>query len=213
MLLIFDWDGTLADSQSHIVAALQQTNLQMSLDTVSDQDCANCIGLGLAETALRLHPGLQSAEVERFRQQYSDNYLALGRAQFQLSLFDGVRMTLAELQSAGHKLAVATGKSRQGLDRVLLESELQAHFSWTRAADETASKPDPTMLREILADSDFDVDDAIMIGDSSYDLEMASALSMRSVGVSYGVHNEAQLSRYNPIAIIDAITELPALIG
>lgn len=212
MLLIFDWDGTLADSESHIVAALQAGIAEMRLEYRSHHDCAQCIGLGLEQTARRLFPEIADSELDGFRAVYSKNYLLLAESEYRLNLFDGVEACLDELQSQGHLLAVATGKSRVGLDRVLQESGLAGRFVSTRAADETASKPDPLMLREILHEQAALVDQALMIGDSTYDLEMARNLNMARVGVSYGVHSIEQLEAFQPVAMVHQISELTAVI-
>lgn len=208
MLLIFDWDGTLADSEAHIVAAMQRTIADMDLPAQSAKACASCIGLGLRETALLLFPALDEQQLLKFRDVYSANYLALGRSDFSLCLFNGVRDTLGTLAALGHRLAIATGKSRAGLDRVLGESGLGPRFEFTRAADETASKPHPLMLEEILRDSGFDASQSLMIGDSTYDMEMAAAIDMPRIGVSYGVHAKHALQAHSPRVIIDEFAEL-----
>ncbi len=213
MLLIFDWDGTLADSESHIVAALQACIAEQGLEFRSHRACAQCIGLGLEQTARRLFPDLTDSALPAFRQAYSQSYLSLAESEYRLNLFDGATDALDALKAQGHLLAVATGKSRAGLDRVLDESGLKDRFVCTRAADETASKPDPLMLREILEECASPVEQACMIGDSSYDLEMAQRIGMKSIAVSYGVHDAEQLVEFNPVATVDNLTEMVALVA
>lgn len=210
MLIIFDWDGTLADSTDHIVAAMQAAIAEMGLEFRSDEICRAQIGLGLGETARSLFPQLSEECVNTFRQTYSKRYLALGKDQFKLCLYEGALQTLTQLRDSGHQLAIATGKSRAGLNRVLNELELKDWFVATRASDETASKPDPLMLKELLQETGFTASQAVMIGDSSYDLEMAQAIDMLRVGVSYGVHSVETLSSYKPAAIAHSVKELPA---
>lgn len=213
MLVIFDWDGTLADSTDHIVAALQATICELAseleLADRSDRQCKDQIGLGLREATLSLYPELNYDHVTVFCEHYSRNYLSLAQQQFQLCLYDGALSVMHQLRDMGCQLAVATGKSRKGLDRVLSELKLAEQFIATRAADETASKPDPQMLEELLEETGYVVQDAVMIGDSSYDMAMARAIDMPSVGVSYGVHDADILARYRPIGIVDHINEIP----
>ena len=209
MLVIFDWDGTLANSTDHIVAAMLATIRDMQLLPRTPDHCRAQIGLGLRETARSLYPDMNDTEVDGFREHYSRNYLALGQGEYQLSLYDGALQTLSELRQSGCELAVATGKSRAGLNRVLKELQLADWFVATRASDETASKPDPLMLYELLEETGYMAEQAVMIGDSSYDLAMAKAIDMPRIGVSYGVHDEATLADYEPVAIVDDVIALP----
>lgn len=209
MLVIFDWDGTLADSTDHIVAAMQAAIAEMGLEFRSDEICRAQIGLGLGETARSLFPQLPEERVNTFRQTYSKRYLALGKDQFKLCLYEGALQALTRLRDSGHQLAIATGKSRAGLNRVLNELELADRFVATRASDETASKPDPLMLNELLRETGFTASQAVMIGDSSYDLAMAQSIGMPRIGVSYGVHSVEKLSSYKPAAIANSVIELP----
>ncbi|MGB5324506.1 MAG: HAD-IA family hydrolase [Pseudomonadales bacterium] len=216
MLLIFDWDGTLADSESHIVHALQQAGDTLGLPERAHRDCASLIGLGLADAARKLHPQLQPVQVSAFCKAYSERFMALESAGYALRLFDGVDVLLEKLLNDGHELAIATGKSRRGLDRALANAGLAKLFSATRTADESASKPDPAMLRDLLRYMDSKADEAVMIGDTSYDMQMAQALGMRRVAATYGVHEEKILQRYSPDWLIDkppALLNWPMLQG
>lgn len=208
MLYIFDWDGTLADSRGHIVAALQATISQMGLASRTDNACASIIGLGLREAVAVLYPKLHDDEVELFCHGYSQNFIQLERESFPLALFDNAANTLDVLLSRGHSLAIATGKSRRGLDRVLDKLQISDKFVVSRAADETASKPNPKMLHEILQVTGARVEQAVMIGDSSYDMAMAQQLAMPRIAATYGVHDRQQLEAYHPIFFIDAIDHL-----
>ena len=212
MLVIFDWDGTLANSVDHIVAAMFATISEMRLEPRSKETCRAQIGLGLFETARSLYPELSERDVAHFRQAYSKHYLALGQEQYELCLYDGALSTLEYLQEQGHLLAVATGKSRAGLNRVLKETGLGELFRATRAADETASKPDPLMLKQLLQETGYSAERAVMIGDTSYDLAMAREIDMPRIGVSYGVHDNATLNSFDPIGIADSAHQLPTLV-
>jgi phosphoglycolate phosphatase len=128
-------------------------------------------------------------------------------------LFEGARDTLEHLLGEGYLLAVATGKSRRGLDRVLHELGMESWFHATRCADETSSKPDPRMLHEILSELGLSADRSVMVGDTEYDLAMAAQANMPSVGVSYGVHDKERLMQHQPLAFIDSISELPGILS
>ncbi len=214
MLLIFDWDGTLADSKDHIVNAMQAAIEELSLPAQDREACARMIGLGLLEVSKRLFPDLASDGHQRFAETYSHHFTRLRLEYGGTQFFPRALPTLRELKARGHSLAVATGKSRRGLDRVLLADNIEDLFVATRAADETESKPSPRMLNELLNETGTAVDDAVMIGDTSYDLEMATRAGMQSIAVSYGVHSVADLREYKPALIIDCMSELlhwPAL--
>ena len=202
-LVIFDWDGTLFDSAKQIVASLQFAAQQFE-QPLTDEAAKSIIGLGLPEVMQTLFPHVPHLH-QNLLECYADHYVtnSIGDA-----WFSGVAALLADLKQAGLKLAVATGKSRRGLDRVLTQTNSHQIFDMTRAASETKSKPDPLMLQEILTELDVPVEAAIMVGDTSYDLEMAQNLKMRSIGVSYGAHTVETLQRYQPLVIVDDIQSL-----
>ena len=202
-LVIFDWDGTLFDSVGQIVASLQFAAQQFQ-QPLTDADAKSIIGLGLPEVAQRLFPTVPDLHAD-ILQAYSDHYVANSSGD---SWFEGVAHMLADLQQQGVKLAVATGKSRKGLDRVLKQTNSLELFHATRAASETRSKPDPLMLAEILAETGIHAHEAIMVGDTSYDLEMALNIVMPSVGVSYGVHTSETLAKFNPLSIVNDVSSL-----
>ncbi|WP_180116676.1 HAD-IA family hydrolase [Acinetobacter sp. YH12096] len=202
-LVIFDWDGTLFDSVGQIVASLKFAADQYS-QPLTDADAKSIIGLGLPEVAQRLFPTVPELHSD-ILQSYADHYVAHSKGDM---WFDGVADMLQELRDAGLQLAVATGKSRKGLDRVLAQTQSHELFRATRAASETKSKPDPLMLAEILAETGLRADQAIMVGDTSYDLEMALNIQMPRVGVSYGVHTVETLQHFHPLHIAHTVDDL-----
>ena len=202
-LIIFDWDGTLFDSVGQIVTSLKFAAEQFN-QPLSDEAAQSIIGLGLPEVAQILFPNVPELH-DQILQCYGDHYVEHSKHD---QWFEGVAEMLNDLKSQGIQLAVATGKSRRGLDRVLAQTKSTHLFEITRAASETKSKPNPLMLAEILEHTGLSADQAIMVGDSSYDLEMAHNIAMPKVGVSYGVHTPEILSQYNPIAIVDDVAML-----
>jgi len=205
-LFVFDWDGTLMDSVGRIVSCLRQAAVEQGLEDLGDAGFGNVIGLGLPQAIAQLYPQLNPRQIEQFRDTYAARFVAADARPSQL--FPGALDVLQALRARGHWIAVATGKSRRGLDRVLGELGLDDSFHATRCADETASKPDPRMLREIVAQLDVEPERAVMIGDTEYDLEMAARARIRSVGVSYGVHSRERLERHAPARIIDSLPEI-----
>ncbi|HAA07219.1 HAD-IA family hydrolase [Acinetobacter schindleri] len=202
-LVIFDWDGTLFDSVGQIVASLQFAAQQFN-QPLTDADAKSIIGLGLPEVAQRLFPAVPELHAD-ILQAYSEHYVANS---VEDAWFEGVSEMLYALKDQGIKLAVATGKSRKGLDRVLKQTNSLELFHATRAASETRSKPHPLMLEEILAETGVHAHEAIMVGDTSYDLEMALNIVMPSVGVSYGVHTSETLAKFNPLSIVNDVSSL-----
>ncbi|MCO8067169.1 HAD-IA family hydrolase [Acinetobacter schindleri] len=202
-LVIFDWDGTLFDSVGQIVASLQFAAQQFN-QPLTDADAKSIIGLGLPEVAQRLFPAVPELHAD-ILQAYSEHYVANS---VEDAWFAGVSEMLYALKDQGIKLAVATGKSRKGLDRVLKQTNSLELFHATRAASETRSKPHPLMLEEILAETGVHAHEAIMVGDTSYDLEMALNIVMPSVGVSYGVHTSETLAKFNPLSIVNDVSSL-----
>ena len=202
-LVIFDWDGTLFDSVGQIVASLQYAAQQFE-QPLTDDAAKSIIGLGLPEVMQILFPQVPHLQQD-ILQCYADHYVANSKAD---AWFSGVAELLADLKQQGIKLAVATGKSRKGLDRVLSQTNSHQIFDTTRAASETRSKPDPLMLQEILLETGVTVERAIMVGDTSYDLEMAQNLNMQRIGVSYGVHSVETLQQYQPLTIVSSVQDL-----
>ncbi|CAK0772283.1 phosphoglycolate phosphatase [Gammaproteobacteria bacterium] len=206
-LIIFDWDGTLIDSEAHIVACFQRAALDLGLPLLSRAAVRNIIGLGLVEASAVLLPELDGVGRQTLADRYRHHYF-LSAEPIPSSPFPGVEETLCRLYDNGHLLAVATGKSRRGLDRALRETNLGHFFHTTRCADETHSKPNPQMLLEILEELELNPGHAVMIGDTEYDMEMAHNAAMARIAVSYGVHEVERLQRWRPLTCLD---DLPAL--
>jgi len=205
-LIIFDWDGTLADSTGRIVDSMQQAGRLVGLPDVTDAAVQNIIGLGLPEALQTVWPAITSDQLEAMREAYARNFVY--DSQVKMTLFDGVETMLAELQQDDRLLAVATGKSRRGLDRILDDLALRHHFAATRCADETRSKPDPLMLQQLLAELNVAAESAVMIGDTTYDLDMAHAAGIDCVALSHGAHDETLLLSSRPLALLHSIAEL-----
>lgn len=210
-LLVFDWDGTLMDSEAHIVASMQAVMRELSLEVLDRRTVGNIIGLGLHEAISTLFPYHANDDfVAAFTQSYRRYYFAPDAPQ---ALFEGAEPIVRELHGQGYLLAVATGKSRRGLDRSLIETGLADVFHASRCADETASKPHPRMLEELLHELNVDPSDAVMIGDTEFDLEMARNAGMDAIGVSYGVHGPERLRRHAPVSLVDRITDLAQILS
>lgn len=205
-LLIFDWDGTLADSIGRIVLAMREAAISGDMPVRDDPAIKGIIGLGLPEAIRTLYPEISPNELLDFRQRYADSYMAMD--QVASPLFEGVLDSMQVFREQGYRLAVATGKARRGLDRVLKAHDWLEYFDITRAADETASKPDPLMLHEIMAHCDVAPERSLMIGDSSFDLLMAQDAGMHSVAVGYGAQSLDSLREYQPQLAIEHFSEL-----
>ena len=207
-LLIFDWDGTLADSIGRIVTAMKVAAQRSQRSECDDEAIKGIIGLGLPEAILTLYPDMSAEQVIAFRQHYADVYIAMDAQPS--PLFAGVMESLEAFRAQGYRLAVATGKARRGLDRVLKAHGWEQFFDVTRAADETASKPDPLMLNQILAHCDVRPEQALMVGDASFDLLMARNAGIDSVAVSYGAQSIERLREFEPKLAINTFPELRA---
>lgn len=210
-LVIFDWDGTLMDSLAQIVRSVKLAALDLGVPEPSDAAARDIIGLGLPEAMQVLFPQVPEVEREALRHRYAHHFVAGVGGHSQP--YAGAEALLQQLSGAGRQLAVATGKSRAGLNRVLAHTGWSSYFSATRCADETASKPNPLMLRELLLELRVPLERAVMIGDTYYDLEMAQRLGMPSIGVSYGVHSAERLAEHAPIAICQDMSELASTLA
>jgi phosphoglycolate phosphatase len=204
-LVVFDWDGTLMDSTHSIVAAIQAACRDLELPVPSASQASWVIGLSLESALRRAVPGLTNATLPRFLERYRVHYLLRDP---ELKLFDGVREMLAELAAQDVRMAVATGKSRIGLNRALAASGLVDAFQATRCADETFSKPNPTMLYEIMDELGVANDRVLMIGDTSHDLQMATNAGVHGVGVAYGAHTREELEAEHPRTVVDSVSGL-----
>ncbi|WP_017475818.1 HAD-IA family hydrolase [Pseudomonas sp. PAMC 26793] len=207
-LLIFDWDGTLCNSIGRIVESMHAASTRAGYALCDDLAVKGIIGLGLPEAIRTLYPEIGDDELIAFRQHYADHYMALDAQPS--PLFEGVAQAMEAFRADGYHLAVATGKARRGLDRVLKAHGWEAYFDATRAADETASKPHPLMLEQILAQCGVSPRQALMVGDASFDLMMARNAGMDSVAVSYGAQSAEALQAYEPRLTIDRFSELQA---
>ena len=202
---MFDWDGTLADSTTLIVEAMQAAIKQLKYESRTGAQIRNIIGLGLLEAAQSLFPGMERKDHEMLGRLYRQHY---ARRAHETSLFDDVPTTLDILHTRGYKLAIATGKSRKGLDNSLQQTGLAGMFHATRCGDETQSKPHPQMLYEIMDELDIGSEQAVMIGDSEYDMEMALNAGMPSLAVSYGAHDSIRLLKFKPMGCLASMADL-----
>lgn len=205
-LLVFDWDGTLMDSEARIVSCVRAATRDMAIETPADEQIRDIIGLGLKEALEKLFPGSDESFKERFIDFYRRYFLHEDSTPS--LLFPGALEVLNGLVAQDYLLAVATGKGRPGLDKVLDETGLKSLFHATRCADETFSKPHPEMLMQIMDELGVAPADTLMIGDTEYDLQMAINAGTRGLAVSYGVHSVDRLNQFNPLGCLDDISEL-----
>lgn len=205
-LLIFDWDGTLIDSTGRIVSSLRAAARDLGLPLPTEAAARDIIGLGLPEALNILFPASGEEIIAPLSQRYAHHYFVADATPTEL--FPGVRPTLEGLRQKGYRLAVATGKSRRGLERALAETGLGWLFELSRCADETSSKPDPQMLHEILEQAGVARQEALMIGDTEYDLEMGSRAGVDTVAVSYGAHHIDRLKALRPVRELHHFPEL-----
>lgn len=203
-LIIFDWDGTLIDSQANIVQCFKYVIDDLDLPDRSSEEISNIIGLGMWEALRELFPQNNTEEYEQMVDRYRYHFFASDPSQ----PFSGAGTVLSSLAEDGYILAVATGKGRRGLDKALDSTGFRQYFHATRCADETRSKPHPQMLEELLDETGMNGEQAIMIGDTEYDLEMAKNAGIPSIGVSYGVHEADRLLKHEPISVLNEIGAL-----
>ena len=206
-LLVFDWDGTLVDSAAAIVECIQQSALAMGLPVPDRERASHVIGLGLHDSLRHAVPQLGRDGYAEFAGLYRKHFL---ERQSAMSPFPGVRELLSELEAQGRWLAIATGKSRRGLDQALDANGMRQHFIASRCADETQPKPHPAMLEELSGELGVPCGSMLMIGDTSHDLAMAASASVDAVAVTYGAHPEAALRALAPRAVVTSVAELRA---
>ncbi|MCB1957949.1 MAG: HAD-IA family hydrolase [Rhodocyclaceae bacterium] len=206
-LIVFDWDGTLLDSAAAIVLAIQAASRDLGLPVPTDERARHVIGLGLVDALSHAVPELAQADYPRMVERYRHHYLS---SDHELNLFAGTEAMIATLAARGHMLGVATGKSRQGLDRALSYTGLGRHFLATRCADECFSKPHPQMLHELMDELGTPPERTLMIGDTTHDLQMAEAAGVAALAVTFGAHPEAVLRQHTALAYIDEPEELSA---
>lgn len=204
-LVVFDWDGTLFDSTALIVRAIQAACADLGIAVPSDADAAYVIGLGLHEALRHAAPALPPERYPELGRRYRRHYV---ERQHELALFEGTLALLAALKARRRRLAVATGKSRRGLDEALTHVELRGVFDATRTADETAGKPHPRMLLELMAELDVPPERTLMIGDTTHDLQLAANAGTASVAVAYGAHRHEAFAGHAPLAVVHSPREL-----
>ena len=205
-LIVFDWDGTLMDSTRVISKSLQNACCDVGLPIPSDRDALFVIGLGLADTFRHVAPGIDPERQARLAERYRHHFLELEG--FGAPLYEGVPGMLADLHGRGRRLAVATGKARRGLERVLDATGLRPWFEATRCADEGFAKPHPDMLLMLLDITGVDPERAVMVGDTTHDLELAANAGIDAVAVSYGAHDEKLLATRPATARCGSVGEL-----
>ncbi|WP_412851455.1 HAD family hydrolase [Ectothiorhodospira shaposhnikovii] len=206
-LLVFDWDGTLMDSVARIVTCMQSTIEVLGIAPLPEQRLRHVIGLGMREAILQLYPDADEDLFHAFTQAYRERFLFTDDTP--MPLFAGVPELLDDLRGQGYWCAVATGKSRMGLDRVLEETGLGPRFLTTRCADETLSKPHPQMLLGIMDELGVMPARTLMIGDSTHDLLMARNAGTDALGVTSGVHSARELQSHAPRGLLEGVAQLP----
>jgi phosphoglycolate phosphatase len=204
-LIVFDWDGTLFDSTALIVRCIQDGCRDLGVKVPSDTAAAYVIGLGLQDALRHAVPDLPAERYPELGLRYRQHYFA---RQHELSMFPGTLEMLQALKAREHCLAVATGKGRRGLDEALAHAQLRGLFDGTRTADETASKPDPRMLHELMQEFGAEPGRTLMIGDTTHDLQLALNAGTPRVAVSYGAHDHESFGEFEPLAIAHSTREL-----
>ena len=209
-LIVFDWDGTLLDSAAAIVRAIQAASRDLGLPVPSADRARHVIGLGLSDALAHAVPELDEVDYPRMVERYRHHYLS---SDFELSLFEGTESMISALVARGHLLAVATGKSRNGLDRALAHTGLGPQFVATRCADECFSKPHPQMLLELMDELAVPAERTLMIGDTTHDLQMATNAGVAALAVAFGAHGREELVSCGPLDCVDDPARLRRWLG
>jgi phosphoglycolate phosphatase len=204
-LIAFDWDGTLFDSTGLIVQCIQAACQDCGVTVPSAEDAAYVIGLGLHDAMRHAAPGLPPERYPELGLRYRHHYFA---RQHELVLFAGTLAMLQDLKARNHWLAVATGKGRRGLDEAMAHSQLKDMFDGTRTADETASKPNPLMLQELMREFGVEPERTLMIGDTTHDLQLAVNAGTARIGVSYGAHDHEEFEPFAPLFVAHSTSDL-----
>ena len=207
-MVVFDWDGTLMDSTERIVSSFQNAMRESGLPVLPPEPIMAIIGLGLPEATTALYPELEPARRTQLARVYQSFYF--GRDPTPMRLYDGAAELLDGLATRGFWLSVATGKSRRGLNEVMQSTGLGRYFFATRCAEETLSKPDPLMLKELMFEAKAEPAQCLMVGDTQFDLDMARNAHMPSVGVTHGAHGHEALLVSEPLALVADLHELAA---
>jgi phosphoglycolate phosphatase len=204
-LIVFDWDGTLMDSTGAIVNSIKAAATDLGIDPPSEERARHIIGLGLIDALRHALPDLPAERYQDVALRYRHHYLAQDQ---DLLLFDGAEALIGELADAGYMLAVATGKTRAGLNRAFEVSGLGPRFHASRCADECHSKPHPQMLEELMTEFGVAAESTLMIGDTTHDLLMARNAGVAALGVAYGAHPRASLEAETPLFCAANVDEL-----
>jgi phosphoglycolate phosphatase len=204
-LIAFDWDGTLSDSTALIARCIQQAVADVGGTVPTMQVASHVIGLGLTQALAHAAPDVPAEKHALLADRYREHYFA---HQHNLSLFPGVLELLHSLRERGYLLAVATGKSRHGLDEALKNVALQGMFHTTRTADQTRGKPHPQMLHEIFEELAVDPARTLMVGDTTHDLELARNAACASAAVTYGAHPPDAFAALGPLCVVDSVPQL-----
>ena len=203
-LIVFDWDGTVVDSHAAIAECMQEASRELGLPVPERERASHVIGLGLHDAMRIVAPGLPEHRYPEFVDAYRRHFRA---REDTMQPFSGIRELLRSLREE-RTLAIATGKSRRGLQRALTATGLQADFSASRCADETHPKPHPAMLLELMDELNFRASEALMVGDTSHDLQMAAAAGVAGVAVTYGAHARDSLMACGPLGCVSSVGEL-----
>lgn len=203
--VIFDWDGTLADSTAVIKRALQRSAEDLGYPIPTDAQASFIIGMGLRPALEHAIPTLREEDLTRLTDRFRHHFIV---GENDIVLFNGVPEMLAALKARGHSLAVATGKSRKGLDRAFDTLGLREYFVASRCADEGFSKPHPGMLHALFDMTGMSASDAVMIGDTTHDLQLAENAGTAAIGVTYGAHERALLLAHQPLTLVDSVSAL-----
>ena len=206
-LVVFDWDGTLFDSTRLIARCIQSACADVGTAVPSHEQASYVISLGLGDALRHAAPELPRERYPELADRYRHHYLA---SQHDVVIFEGTRAMLEQLRAAGHGLGVATGKTRRGLDAALQSTELDVLFDATRTADETAGKPDPRMLAELMREIGVTPRRTLMIGDTTHDLQLAANAGCDSVAVAFGAHSHHAFAEFEPLFIAHSTAELAA---
>ena len=203
--VIFDWDGTLADSTAVIKRALQRSAEDLGYPIPTDAQASFIIGMGLRPALQHAIPTLRDEDLTRLTERFRHHFIV---GESEIVLFDGVPEMLAVLKARGHSLAVATGKSRKGLDRAFDTLGLREYFVASRCADEGFSKPHPGMLHALFDITGMSASDAVMIGDTTHDLQLAENAGTAAIGVTYGAHERALLEAHQQLTLVNSVSAL-----
>lgn len=209
-VIIFDWDGTVMDSVERIVSSMRSAANVVGLPVPTANQVKQIIGLSIPEATNILFPSCTAEQAEALRLSYKKHYIEID--QTPSPLFAHAEQLFTDLLAQGKYLAVATGKGRDGLERVFELSNTKHYFHTSRCAKECKSKPDPDMINQILTELNIDASEAVMIGDTTHDMSMAKNANIDRIGVTFGVHDHQALSKFQPKAIVDSLLELSNLL-